>query len=130
MGGMATGPAAATATHQAIETVFRMERPRLIAGLCRIVRDVDVAEELAQDAAVTALAEWPKSGIPNNPGAWLMAVAKRRAIDGFRRKQTLERKRAGIGRDLETHYDSGFEDIEAAMDSRMWCACSPRWNTS
>src|SRR5215217_2996175 len=86
------GTVAATETHQAIETVFRIERARLIAGLARMVRDVRLAEELAQDAVVTALSEWPKSGIPNNPGAWLMAVAKRRAIDGFRRDQILARK--------------------------------------
>ena len=79
------GNVAATETHQVIETVFRIERARLIAGLVRMVRDVGLAEELAQDAAVTALSEWPKAGVPNNPGAWLMAVAKRRAIDGFRR---------------------------------------------
>ena len=70
------GSVAATDTHQAIETIFRIERARLIAGLVRMVRDVDLAEELAQDAAVTALSEWPKSGVPNNPGGWLMAVAK------------------------------------------------------
>jgi RNA polymerase sigma factor (sigma-70 family) len=109
---------AATDTHQAIETVFRIERARLIAGLIRMVRDVDQAEELAQDAAVTALSEWPKSGVPNNPGGWLMAVAKRRAIDGFRRNTILARKQAEIGRDLKAqrHTDPDFEDIEAAMD--------------
>jgi RNA polymerase sigma factor (sigma-70 family) len=109
---------AATDTHQAIETVFRIERARLIAGLVRMVRDVDQAEELAQDAAVTALSEWPKSGVPNNPGGWLMAVAKRRAIDGFRRNTILARKQAEIGRDLKAqrHTDPDFEDIEAAMD--------------
>jgi predicted RNA polymerase sigma factor len=68
-------------THQAIEATFRIERARLIAGLARMVRNVDLAEELAQDALVVALAEWPKTGVPANPGAWLMAVAKRRAID-------------------------------------------------
>ena len=81
------GSVAATETHQAIETVFRIERARLIAGLARMVRDVGLAEELAQDALVTALSEWPKTGVPENPGAWLMAAAKRRAIDGFRREQ-------------------------------------------
>ena len=107
---------AATETHQAIETVFRIERARLIAGLARMVRDVGLAEELAQDALVTALSEWPKTGVPQNPGAWLMAAAKRRAIDGFRRDRMLARKHAEIGRDLEDERDTGVEDIEAAMD--------------
>jgi RNA polymerase sigma factor (sigma-70 family) len=105
-----------TETHQAIETVFRIERARLIGGLVRLVRDVDLAEELAQDAVVTALAEWPQSGIPRNPGAWLMAVAKRRAIDGFRRNATLERKHTEIGRDLHDGHDGGYEAVEAAVD--------------
>jgi predicted RNA polymerase sigma factor len=72
-------------THRAIEATFRMERARLVAGLARIVRNIDVAEELAQDALVAALAEWPKTGVPANPGAWLMAAAKRRGIDAIRR---------------------------------------------
>ena len=71
-------------THQAIEATFRIERARLIAGLARMVRNIDHAEELAQDALVTALSEWPKTGVPANPGAWLMAVAKRRAIDAVK----------------------------------------------
>ncbi len=102
-------------THQAIETVFRIERARLIAGLARMTRDVDRAEELAQDALVSALAEWPKSGVPRNPGAWLMASAKRRAIDGFRRNRMLARKHAEIANDLEEH-DASASGIEAAMD--------------
>ena len=73
-------------THRAIEATFRIERARLIAGLARLARSVDLAEDLAQDALVTALAEWPKTGVPANPGAWLMAVAKRRAIDALRRR--------------------------------------------
>ena len=81
-----------------------------------MVRDVGLAEELAQDALVTALAEWPKTGVPQNPGAWLMAAAKRRAIDGFRRDKMLARKHAEIGRDLEDERDTSVEDIEAAMD--------------
>lgn len=113
---MAEASAAAAETHRAIETVFRMERPRLIAGLARMVRDVDKAEELAQDALVIALAEWPKTGVPDNPGAWLMAAAKRRAIDGFRRDRMLARKHAEIGRDLEGEVDTSATDIEAAMD--------------
>ena len=89
---------AAIETHQTIETVFRIEQARLIAGLARMVRDVGLAEELAQDALVTALSEWPSTGVPQNPGAWLMAAAKRRAIDEFRRNKMLARKHAEIGR--------------------------------
>ena len=81
-----------TDTHRAVNAVFRIESPRLIAGLARIVRDVGLAEELAQDALVAALEQWPESGVPDNPGAWLMATAKHRAIDFFRRKKLLERK--------------------------------------
>ena len=128
---------ASDATHQAIEAVFRIERARLIGGLVRVVRDVGLAEELAQDAAVIALAEWPKSGVPNNPGAWLMAVAKRRAIDGFRRQQTLERKQAELGRDLAEWSDTEYEDVEAAMDDDLgdevlgliFTACHPVLST-
>lgn len=120
-------------THQAIETVFRIERARLIGGLARLVRDIDLAEELAQDALVTALSEWPQSGVPRNPGAWLMAAAKRRAIDGFRRREMLARKHAEIGRDLEDEQETGVDAIEAAMDddigdellSLIFTACHP-----
>ena len=123
---------AASDTHQAIETVFRIERARLIAGLASMVRDVDRAEELAQDALVAALAEWPKSGVPEKPGAWLMATAKRRAIDGFRRAKMLERKHAEIGHGLSEADDSAAR-IEAAMDDEigdellglMFTACHP-----
>ncbi|MBZ6077649.1 RNA polymerase sigma factor [Microvirga puerhi] len=124
---------AATETHQAIETVFRIEQARLIAGLARMVRNIDLAEELAQDALVTALSEWPKAGIPQNPGAWLMAAAKRRAIDGFRRDKMLARKHAEIGRDLEDAHETGVEALEAALDddvgdellSLIFTACHP-----
>ncbi|MGO4705328.1 RNA polymerase sigma factor [Microvirga sp. 2MCAF38] len=109
----------ATDTHHAIETVFRIEQARLIAGLARMVRDVGVAEELAQDVLVTALSEWPKTGIPRNPGAWLMATAKRRAIDGIRRDRMLAKKHAEIGRDLEDERDTSVEAIEAAMDDDL-----------
>src|SRR5690349_18861845 len=98
-----------------------------------MVRDVGLAEELAQDALVIALSEWPQTGVPKNPGAWLMAAAKRRAIDGFRRNRMLARKHAEIGRDLEDERDTGIEDIEAAMDddvgdellSLIFTACHP-----
>lgn len=105
---------AATEAHSAIEAVFRIEQARLIAGLARMVRDVGLAEELAQDAFVTALGEWPRTGVPHNPGAWLMAAAKRRAIDRFRRSRMLERKHAMLASELETGRDGGMKDIEAA----------------
>ena len=92
----------ATDTHRAIDAVWRIESPRLIAGLARIVRDVGLAEELAQDALVAALEQWPASGVPDNPGAWLMAAAKHRAIDHFRRRKMLERKHEELGHELET----------------------------
>jgi RNA polymerase sigma factor (sigma-70 family) len=120
-------------SHQAIETVFRIERARLIAGLARMVRDVGAAEELAQDALVTALAEWPKTGVPQNPGAWLMAAAKRRAIDELRRRNMQERKHAEIGRDLDNVRDISAEALEAALDddigdellALIFTACHP-----
>ena len=89
------------ATHGAIEAVWRIESARIIAGLTRMVRDVGLAEELAQDALVAALEQWPDSGVPRNPGAWLMTTAKRRAVDLIRRKETFERKLTELGHDLE-----------------------------
>ena len=85
----------ATDTHRAIDAVWRIEQAKLIAGLTRMVRDVGIAEDLAQEALVAALDQWPKSGIPENPGAWLMTAAKHRAIDLFRRNKLLERKHRG-----------------------------------
>jgi len=102
--------------HRTIETVFRMERAKLIAGLARMVRDVSQAEELAQDALVTALSDWPKNGVPRNPGAWLMAAAKRRAIDGFRRNKMLKRKHEELGRDLEDERDG---ELGSARRARL-----------
>ena len=95
-----------TDTHRVIDAVWRIESARLIAGLARIVRDVGLAEELAQDALVAALERWPESGIPDNPGAWLMATAKHRAIDMFRRNKLLERKHAELGREAEAQQAS------------------------
>jgi len=110
-------------THQAIEATFRSERARLIAGLARVVRNVDLAEELAQDALVVALAEWPRRGVPANPGAWLMAVAKRRAIDALRRDKMLRRKHEEIVRELDGAPDEtpggAAEAIAAAMDDDL-----------
>ncbi|MFU0504804.1 RNA polymerase sigma factor [Pseudaminobacter sp. NGMCC 1.201702] len=119
--------------HQTIETVFRIERARLVAGLARLVRDVDLAEELAQDALVAALAKWPKTGTPNKPGAWLMATAKRRAIDWLRRDKMLRRKHAEIVQELENERDTSAEEVEAAIDddigdqllSLIFTACHP-----
>jgi RNA polymerase sigma factor (sigma-70 family) len=95
----------------AIEAVWRIESAKLIAGLTRIVRDVGVAEELAQDALVAALEQWPESGVPEKPGAWLMGTAKHRAMDYFRRNKRLEEKHEEIGRELETQQDSDFDSI-------------------
>jgi len=103
-------------SHQAIEAIFRIERAKLIAVLARMVRDVGLAEELAQDAFVTALSDWPKTGIPANPGAWLTAAARRRAIDLLRRSRMLARKHAEIGRGLSEEDEAGIAAIEAAMD--------------
>src|SRR5215213_4281481 len=88
-------------TQRAIDAVWRIESARLIAGLARMVRDVGLAEELAQDALVVALEQWPASGVPNNPGAWLMATAKNRAIDVLRRRKRLEQKHEELGHELE-----------------------------
>ncbi len=109
-----------TQTHRAIEATFRIERARLIAGLARVVRNVDLAEELAQDALVVALAEWPRAGVPANPGAWLMAVAKRRAIDALRRNKMRERKHEEIARTL----DEVSDDAAAAIINTHVAACA------
>ena len=106
----------ASATHRAIDAVWRIESARLIAGLTRSVRDVAVAEDLAQDALVAALEQWPASGIPENPGAWLMVTAKRRGIDELRRRVTLERKRELIGRELEILQQLDQPDVAAQVD--------------
>jgi RNA polymerase sigma factor (sigma-70 family) len=105
-----------SATHRTIDAVWRIESARLIAGLTRIVRDVAVAEDLAQDALVAALQQWPESGIPNNPGAWLMAAAKRRGIDALRRRVALERKQELIGRELEILQQLDQPDLAAQVE--------------
>jgi RNA polymerase sigma factor (sigma-70 family) len=110
---------AATDTHRAIDAVWRIESARLIAGLARIVRDVGLAEELAQDALVAALEQWPESGVPNNPGAWLMATAKHRAIDLFRRNKLLERKHEDLGREIEAHQRTAALELDEALDDNM-----------
>jgi RNA polymerase sigma-70 factor (ECF subfamily) len=104
------------AARRAVETVFRIESARLIAGLARIVRDVGVAEELAQEALVAALEQWPDEGIPDNPGAWLMGTAKHRALDHLRRRKRLEKKHELLGRETEARAELEAPDIEAAID--------------
>jgi len=107
-----------TATHRAIDAVWRMESARIIAGLTRILRDVGMAEELAQDALVAALEQWPECGVPDNPGAWLMAAAKNRAVDAWRRKKLLERKHQELGRELEMQ-ETAMPDLDAAIDDHV-----------
>src|SRR5512139_3021454 len=102
--------------HRTIDAVWRIESAKLIAALSRIVRDVGLAEDLAQDALVIALERWPEMGIPNRPGAWLMATAKHRAIDRIRRNVTLERKHEEIGRELEIRQEMAEADFDAALD--------------
>ena len=106
-------------THAAVEAVIRMESARLIAGLARYTGDVGLAEELAQDAVVTALEQWPQSGVPRNAGAWLMTVAKRRAIDMFRRNRELQHKYAQIARALETEGDSVTPDMDRTFSDTI-----------
>ncbi len=106
----------ASATQRTIDAVWRMESARLIAGLTRIVRDVSVAEDLAQDALVAALEQWPRSGIPDNPAAWLMTAAKRRGIDALRRQVKLERKQELIARELELLQQLDRDDLFAQID--------------
>src|SRR5437867_6114493 len=109
----------ATDTHRAIDTVWRIESARPIAGLARIVRAVGLAEELAQDALVVALERWPESGVPDNPGAWLMTTAKHRAIDRLRRRKRLERKHEELGRELEARHGTAGRDLDAALDDHV-----------
>ncbi|HEX8394364.1 MAG TPA: RNA polymerase sigma factor [Longimicrobium sp.] len=106
-------------THRAIDAVWRIESARLIAGLARMVRDVGLAEDLAQDALVAALERWPRTGVPDNPGAWLMAAAKRRAIDGFRHDKLLDRKHQELGRELEARAGSLEAELDAALDDAV-----------
>jgi RNA polymerase sigma factor (sigma-70 family) len=108
-----------TDIHRAIDAVWRIESPRLIAGLARMVRDVSLAEDLAQDALVTALERWPESGIPDNPGAWLMAAAKHRAIDTFRRTKLLERKHEELGREVDARQEAAVAALESAIDDHV-----------
>ncbi len=124
-------------THRAIDAVWRIESPKLIAALARMVRDLGVAEDLAQDALVAALEQWPESGVPRNPGAWLMATAKRRAIDQFRRSKRLAQKQEELGRELETDVTGVEDEVEASLDDDIgddllrlvFTACHPILST-
>ena len=109
----------ATETHRTIDAVWRIESAKLIAGLTRMVRDVGLAEDLAQDALVAALERWPESGIPDKPGAWLMATAKHRAIDLLRRGKMLERKHGQVGYELEAQQEMATADLDAALDDHV-----------
>ena len=102
--------------HRAIDAVWRIESAKLIAGLARMVRDVGLAEDLAQEALVVALEQWPESGVPRNPGAWLMATAKHRAIDRLRRRKMLERKHQEIGREIEAQQEMAVADFDTSFD--------------
>src|SRR5881628_1606067 len=123
--------------HRAIDAVWRIESARLIAGLARIVRDVGQAEDLAQEALVAALERWPESGIPDKPGAWLMATAKHRAIDLLRRSKLLERKHEELGREIEAQQERTVPDLDAAIDDDIgddllrlvFIACHPVLST-
>src|SRR5207247_2603170 len=106
-------------THRAIEAVWRIESAKVIAGLTRMVGDLGLAEDLAQDALVAALERWPKSGVPSNPGAWLMATAKHRAIDVLRRQALHGRRREEIGREIEARLGTAVEDPDAALDDSI-----------
>jgi len=127
----------ATDTHRAIDAVWRIESAKLIAGLARIVHDVGLAEDLAQDALVAALEKWPVTGVPDNPGAWLMATAKHRAIDQLRRQKLLERKHEELGHELDERQDAAVPELDAALDDDIgddllrlvFTACHPVLST-
>src|SRR5690606_36709578 len=106
----------ASATHRTIDAVWRIESARIIAGVARVVHDVGLAEDFAQDALVTALEQWPRTGIPKKPGAWLMDIAKRRTIDHIRRRSMLERKHKQLGREIEADREAEALDIDEAID--------------
>jgi RNA polymerase sigma factor (sigma-70 family) len=128
---------AAADVHRTIDAIWRIESPKLIAGLTRIVRDIGVAEDLAQDALVAALEQWPGAGVPRNPGAWLMAAAKNRAIDFFRRQKLLARKHEELGYGLEAQQEAAAPDLDAACDDDVgddllrlvFTACHPVLST-
>src|SRR2546429_6921341 len=122
---------------EAIDAVWRIESARLIAGLARMVGDVGLAEDLAQDALVVALERWPESGVPENPGAWLMATAKRRAIDLLRKRKRVERKHEELGAEMDARQETAGSDLDAAIDDPVggdllglgFVACHPGVST-
>lgn len=124
-------------TRRTIDAIWRIEAPKVIAGLARFVHDIGLAEDLAQDALVAALEQWPESGVPRNPGAWLMAAAKNRAIDTWRRQKLLERKHDELGYELEIDRQTGAPDLDAALDDDVgddllrliFVACHPVLST-
>src|SRR5262245_34209890 len=126
-----------SATHRTINAVWRIESAKIIAGLARIVRDIGLAEDLAQDALVAALEQWPEQGLPDNPGAWLMAAAKHRAIDRLRRSKLQERKHEELSRELESQGPLAAPDFVAALDDDIgddllrlvFTACHPVLST-
>src|SRR5689334_8482985 len=128
---------AAPDVHSSIDAVWRIESPRLIAGLARIVRDVGLAEDLAQDALVAALEKWPRDGIPEKPGAWLMAAAKHRAIDRLRHRAVADRKHEDLGREIDARRDAAVGELEDAIDDDIgddllrliFTACHPVLST-
>jgi RNA polymerase sigma factor (sigma-70 family) len=134
---VATDDATQRKIRDACNAVWRIESPKLIAGLARLVRDVGLAEELAQDALVTALERWPETGLPDNPGAWLMTTAKNRALDQLRQRKMAARKHEELGRDVDARQGAGAEDIEAAVDDDIgddllrlvFAACHPVLST-
>src|SRR5512134_3939876 len=134
---VSSGAVTASDTHRAIDAVWRIESARLIAGLARMVGDVGQAEDLAQDALVAALERWPESGVPDNPGAWLMATAKHRAIDLLRRRTMLQRKHEMLGHELEARQETAGPDLDAGLDDHvgddllrlMFTACHPLLST-
>jgi RNA polymerase sigma factor (sigma-70 family) len=123
--------------HRAIDAVWRIESPRLIAGIARLVGDIGVAEDLAQDALVIALEKWPETGVPDNPGAWLMAAAKRRAFDQLRRHKMLDRKHETIAREMDAQVDAAVEQLDRSLDDHIgddllrlvFTACHPILST-
>jgi RNA polymerase sigma factor (sigma-70 family) len=127
----------ATDTHRAIDAIWRIESPRIIASLARIVGDIGLAEDLAQDALVVALEKWPQSGVPDKPGAWLMATAKHRAIDQLRRRSMAARKHEELGRDREAEQEIATEELETQIDDHIgddllrliFTACHPVLST-
>ena len=124
-------------TQSAIEAVWRIESPKLIAALARMCRDVGLAEDLAQDALVSALEQWPKEGIPRSPGAWLMAIAKRRGIDHFRRNKLVDHKHEQVGYEMQARQEDAVPDFDAALDDDVgddllrliFTACHPVLST-